>query len=738
MFKTTRGQRQNGGFALPAPLAPASNRVTLSLVAPTLLAPTLLALALAACGGNQVQPEAAVPVAQAAEAKAAAKPPQVVQPITERCDTRLQNARSQRDALAKLGKGPRSGPADYSAAALNALNEMGIALDLAASEASLFFAVHPDKAVREAAAQCEQQTEALRTEISLDRRLYDAIAGLDAAKLPADEQRLIKLTLRDFRLAGVDKDEATRARITKLKEELVTVGQSFEKGIAGDVRKVKLDVAQLTGLPADWIAAHKPGADGKVEVSTDYPDYIPMMQYAEDDAARKELYLVYRQRGWPTNRDNLQRILEIRAELAKLTGFDNWAAYATADKMIKTDKAIADFIEKVSKAAEPRMKSEYAMLLAELQKADPKATEVGDWQQGYLLGKLKKQNFAFDAQAMRPYLHYDKVKAGLLDLTSKLFGIRYVRNTKAEIWHPEVEAYDVFEGDQLYGRIFLDMHPREGKYKHAAQFTLVSGIEGRQIPEGVLVCNFPSPKSGNGLMEHKDVETFFHEFGHLMHHVLGGHQKWARFSGVATEWDFVEAPSQIFEEWAKDYATLKAFAVDDKGQVLPKELMDKLVAADNFGKALWVRHQMFYAGLSLAMHNRDPKSIDQDKLVEEIQGRYSPYKMVPETHMQASFGHLNGYSAIYYTYMWSMVISKDLFSRFQKEGILEPKVAMRYRQMVLGQGGSKDAADLVADFLERPYDFGSYAAWLNQAGSAAPKAAEPAAGKGARAGKKGK
>lgn len=712
MSRGTHGQLQILPFSLPRVL------MALSLVG-------------TACGSPSQQIAAPVPDKAAAPVVKVA----VKLPMTERCEARLETARSQRDALAKLGKGPRSGPADYSTSALNAWNEMGIALDLAASEASLLFAVHPDKAVREAAAQCEQQTEALKTEISLDRRLYDTIAGLDASQLPADEQRLVKLTLRDFRLGGVDKDEATRAKITKLKEELVTVGQAFEKGIASDVRKVKLDAAQLKGLPEDWIAAHKPGADGKVEVSTDYPDYIPMMQYADDDAARKELYLVYRQRGWPTNRDNLQRILEIRSELAKLTGFDNWAAHVTADKMIKNDKAIADFIEKVSKAAEPRMKAEYALVLAELQKSDPKATEVGDWQQGYLLGKLKKQKFSFDAQAMRPYLHYDKVKTGLMDLTSKLFGIRYVRNTKAETWHAEVEAYDVFEGDKLYGRIYLDMHPREGKYKHAAQFTLVSGIEGRQIPEGVLVCNFPSPKSGNGMLEHKDVETFFHEFGHLMHHVLGGHQKWARFSGVATEWDFVEAPSQIFEEWAKDYETLKAFATDDKGAVLPKELMDKLVAADNFGKALWVRHQMFYAGLSLAMHSRDPKGLDQDKVVEEIQAKYSPYKMVPDTHMQASFGHLNGYSAIYYTYMWSMVIAKDLFSRFQKEGILEPKVAMRYRQLVIGQGGAKDAADLVADFLERPYDFESYAKWLNKAG-AAPAVEKP--GKPAKAGKAGK
>jgi thimet oligopeptidase len=249
-------------------------------------------------------------------------------------------------------------------------------------------------------------------------------------------------------------------------------------------------------------------------------------------------------------------------------------------------------------------------------------------------------------------------------------------------------VYDVFEGDKQFGTIYLDMHPRDNKFKHAAQFTLQNGLLGKQLPIGVLVCNFPSPKTGNGLMEHKDVETFFHEFGHLLHHVIGGQQKWQRFSGVATEWDFVEAPSQIFEEWSKDYEVLK--------------------------QALWVRHQMFYAALSLHLHDRAPGAVDQDKTVADMQARYSPFPYVPGTHMQASFGHLNGYSAMYYTYMWSMVIAKDMFSKFKKHGILDPATALAYRKAVLEPGGSKDAADLVADFLGRPYDFTSYEDWLNQ------------------------
>lgn len=678
----------------------------------------LLAWTALACGGAPVQttptpPAAAVDLPTPATAAAkAVEPP--MDPLTKRCADRLEIARSQRTALASFATdSPRAAPVT-AGAVVNALNEMTIAIDLASAESSLMFAVNPDKAVRDAAGKCEQQTEALKTEIALDRAIYDAIARVDVAGESPDVKRLVALTLRDFKLSGVDKDEATRARIKLLQDELVQVGQAFEKAIASDVRRVALLPAQLKGLPQDWIDAHKPNADGKIEITTDYPDYIPFMQYADDDAARKALYIAYRQRGWPANQVNLQKMLEIRFELATLTGFANWAERVTADKMIKNAKAVEDFVAKVAKAAEPRMKAEYQVLLGELKGLDKAASEVNDWQQAYLQGRVKKAKFAFDAQAMRPYLHYDKVKAGLLELTSRLFGITYKPKKDATVWHPSVEVYDVFEGDKHYGTIYLDMHPREGKYKHAAQFTLVNGVSGRQLPAGVLVCNFPDPKAGNGLMEHKEVETFFHEFGHLIHHTFGGHQAMPRFAGVATEWDFVEAPSQIFEEWAKDYATLKAFATNDKGEALPEELVKKLVAADEFGKGLWVRHQMFYAGLSLGMHNRNPKGLDQDALVAEIQGKYSAYKAVPDTHMQASFGHLNGYSAIYYTYMWSMVIAKDMFSRFLKEGISNPAVAMRYRKMVLEPGGSKDAADLVADFLGRPYDFKSYEAWLNK------------------------
>jgi thimet oligopeptidase len=656
-------------------------------------------------------------------AEDAAKPPPVMGPaldLVKRCESRIAGTRTLRDEIVGLDSGGRTPEA-----ILGRYRKIRTHLANAEAESSLWRSVHPNADMRKAAEWCEQQTAALATELQLDRGLFDAFDGLNVDAEPALTQRLVRKTLEDFKRAGVDKDEATRARIRKLSDEMVKVGQAFSKTIIQDRREIRVDPKALDGLPEDYVTAHKPGKDGKVAISTDYPDYIPFMTYSNDDAARRELYVTYRNRGWPKNKAHLQRLLEIRKELATLLGYDNWAALITSDKMMGSDEKAAAFLERITKIADRRMKAERKILLDELKKTDPKATAVQDWQKTWLTNRIKKQRFDFDAQAMRPYFHYDRVRDGLLATTAKLFGLRYEPRGDVKVWHEDVDTYDVYaiaEGDRperKLGRIHLDMHPRDHKYKHAAQFTLTNGLKGVQEPVGVLVCNFPNPRTSNGLMEFQQVETFFHEFGHLMHHVLGGADaQWMRFSGVATEWDFVEAPSQIFEEWAVDYETLKPFAKNKRGQVVPKKLVEKMKAAEDFGRGLWVRHQMFYAAVSLNLHRLDPATLaggdGHDAVVKDAMTKHSPYPFVGGTHMQTSFGHLNGYSAIYYTYMWSLVIAKDMFSRFEKEGVLNPKTARDYRDKILRPGGNKDAADLVADFLGRPFSFKSFEKWLDR------------------------
>jgi thimet oligopeptidase len=628
--------------------------------------------------------------------------------FTDGCRSDMARARAEADRARRLGS-------QGGLSTLEAFDAAFAALGEAAARASLARNVHPDAQLRDAAEAAEQEVDALSTELSLDRGLYDALARLDASREDEATRYFVTKSLRDFRRSGVDRDDETRARLRALREELVRIGQEFGRNIKDDVRRLELDPADLEGLPEDWRRAHAPGQNGRVTVTTDNTDYVPFMTYARSEAAREQLWRLYRLRGHPKNLDVLSRMLARRAELARLLGYPTWAAYVTEDKMIGSDAAAAEFVEKITQASAARMARDYAQLLARKRKDVPGAERVEPWDSAYLQERVKAEEYGFDSQSVRPYFDYARVKDGVLDVTARLFGIEYRRVPDAAVWHPDVEVHDVTEGDRLLGRIYLDMHPRDGKYKHYAQFTLTSGQRGKRFPEGVLVCNFPRPVAGApALMEHGDVRTFFHEFGHLLHHVLGGHTRWAGHSGVATEWDFVEAPSQMLEEWVWDPEVLARFGRHvETGAPIPPELVRRMKAADEYGKGLMVRQQMFYAATSLELHRRPAEDLDTTALVAELQERYTPFRHVPGTYFHESFGHLDGYSAIYYTYMWSLVIAKDLFGPFRAAGLLDPGPARRYRKAVLEPGGSKPAGELVRDFLGRPQTFEAYEAWLD-------------------------
>lgn len=626
----------------------------------------------------------------------------------KQCQAAVQEARA---ALEALEQPRRTVTVDN---LLEPLNELLMTIDRTAGLADLYRSVHPDQELSRAAETCEQEIKKVATDLGMSRPLFEAVAALDASGQDAATRRWVKHLLRDFRRAGVDKDQATRDEIKKLREELVRIGQEFNRNIRSDVRSIKLDsAADLEGLPADYIEAHKPGDDGKITITTDYPDYIPFSTYARNDAARLALYKEFRNRGWPVNQKVLGTMLQKRHRLARLLGYPDWADYVTEDKMIETARAAAEFIDKVAKLATPRAREDYQELLERLQQEIPDATEVGDWQKSWVEELVKRDAYSFDSQALRPYFAYSRVEQGVLDITSRLFGLTY-RESDAEVWHPRVKAYEIVDGDEVIARFYLDMHPRQNKYKHAAAFPIQAGVAGKRIPEAALVCNFPGGDDGPGYMEHHQVVTFFHEFGHLLHHLLAGDQRWVDQSGIATEWDFVEAPSQLLEEWAWQPEVLKLFARNDKGETIPDELIEKMLRARNFGKGLFVKHQMFYAALSLGLYDQDPEGLDPTALMKDLQARYSPFGYVADTHMQASFGHLFGYSAMYYTYMWSLVIARDLLSRFEQEGMLSEQTAAAYRRAVLEPGGSRDAADLVRDFLGRDYGFDAFADWVNE------------------------
>ncbi len=634
----------------------------------------------------------------------------IEQAFLAQCRAGLESARGTLAALL-ADPGPRT-----IATALEPYNRVLVGAGNSGNLAGLMAEVHPDDVIRDAARVVEQEVATFVSELMLNGELYAALAAVDLAGADAETARFAQHTLRDFRRAGVDRDPATRARLRAIDEELTRHGQQFSKTLAEDVRAIAVtDPARLAGLPADWLEAHPPGPGGAIAVTTDYPDYNPFMAYAQDDDLRRELYVAARARGGVDNERLLHQILTLRAEKAKLLGYATWADYVTEDKMIRSGARAGEFIERVWQLATARATRDYAQLLGELRKHRPDAAAVADWQKVWLETQIKKTQYQVDSERVREYFPYAEVLAGLLDITAALYDLQYVP-ARVDVWHPDVQAFDlVRRGDKL-GRIYLDMHPRDGKYKHAAQFALHDGVLGQQLSEGVLVCNFARPQGDNpGLMEHDDVVTMFHEFGHLMHHVLGGNHRWVRQSGVATEMDFVEAPSQMFEEWAWRHDTLARFARHWKtGEVIPAALVDDMRRADKFAVGTHTVQQMFYAALSLEFHTAEPRALDQLAALRRLQARYTPFAYVEGTRFHASFGHLVGYSAMYYTYMWSLVIAKDLLSAYDSRGLMDPATAHRYRDTILAPGGTKDAAELVRDFLGRDYQFEAFERYLGE------------------------
>jgi thimet oligopeptidase len=631
--------------------------------------------------------------------------------FTKMQDERLAKAQQALDRLIAF-KGKRT-----IENTLKAYDEILIYLDAAGSQSGLIQEVHPDEAMRQAAEKLSQKVQAFYTDLSLNRAVYDALSSLDL-KGADDETRFhVEKTLRDFRLAGVDKDEATRKRIKALRDELVLIGQEFARNIRDDKRTVIVnDVAELEGLPADYIARHKPGADGRIVLTIDYPDSLPVFSYAKNEALRKRMFMEYNNRAYPQNNAVLDRMIAKRYELANLLGYTNWADYITADKMVSSGKNAADFIDRIVEASKAKSASEYQTLLKRKQQDVPEAKGINAWESTYYSELVRKASYDFDSQSVRPYFPYERVKQGVLDVTSKLFGVTYRQLKDAPVWHPSVEAYEMLEDGKLVGRFYLDMHPRKGKFNHAAEFSVRAGINGQQIPEAVLVCNFPGGEANDpGLMEHDDVQTFFHEFGHLMHELFAGRHNWIGLAGTRTEQDFVEAPSQMLEEWTWDVATLQSFARHHQtNEPIPAALVKQMKRASEFGKGLTVRRQMVYAKLSLSIYDRKPAEVNTDAMIKALTEQYQPYPFVENTHWQSSFGHLDGYSAVYYTYMWSLVIAKDLFSQFDRSNLLAPGVAKRYREAVLTPGGSKPATKLVESFLNRPFNFKAWQEWLNE------------------------
>jgi thimet oligopeptidase len=594
-------------------------------------------------------------------------------------------------------------------------DELSVLLDEVASQGKILFSAHAEKAVREAGNTAFEEAMKFSTRLALNRPLYEAFSAIDDAGEDAETRYALFKIRRDFRRAGVDKDEATRVRLQALWDEITAIGSEFERNIAEDTRSSRARLEELEGLPPDWVQAHAPDAEGLVTITTAYPDTLPVLQYGKREELRKRVLFEFNSRAHPANLAVLDRLLARRAEVARLLGYATWADYITEDKMIGSAQAAADFIDRVTAVADRRAREDREAFLERKRRDVPSATTIAAWDRSYYRDQVKAERHQIDPVAVRSYLPFARVREGLLAITAKLFGVRYER-VDAPTWHPSVEAYDILDEHGRFGRFYLDLHPRPGKFTHAAAFPVTVGRLGLGLPQIALLCNFPDPAEGPGLMMPGDVRTFFHEFGHLLHYLFAARVRWSKNSPFGVEWDFVEAPSQMLEEWCRDPELLRSFAKHhESGEPMPLDLAERLERSDAVGRGLETRRQMFLAAYSLALYRRPPEGLDTTAVARELIARYDLVPYFEGTHFQCSFGHLDGYSAIYYTYEWSLVLATDLFGAFRAKGpILNPAEASRYRQAVLAPGGSKPAADLVRDFLGREPGFEAFEEWLNR------------------------
>ena len=638
--------------------------------------------------------------------------------IVRLCDDSLARASSVLDEVRALDKKP-DGELTWDST-LGGLDRAKIAIRNAGDFPGLMAVAHPDEAVREAARGCEPKVDKLETGMWLDAGVASVVKRYAAKKEPLTgaRARLLAQVLRDFRRNGLELDAKGQARVREINEELTKLGQDYDTNLAASHLFVDATPAQLEGLPKEWLASHKPEADGKIRVTTDYPDYFPVVTYAKDRKLALDLHKQFDNRAADKNITVLDKVLAVRAEKAKLLGYATWADYVLEPRMAKNAKTVAGFLEVLRKHVAKKGDAEIGEFRALHVKLGGNVTDpIPPSDRLYLEDQLRKSKYGLDSKEVSQYFEVRKVKEGLLTITSKMFGIKFTPATDAPTWHSDVEPMNVTDLDgKLLGRFYFDLYPREGKYKHAAVFSIRDTVKlpngSRLVPMAAIECNFPKPGGGGpALMSHQDAVTFFHEFGHVLHHVLS-EAELSSFSGTSVARDFVESPSQMLEEWAWSKETLDLFAVHhETGKPMPKTLHAAMLRSRGFGRALATQRQLFLAALDQAYHTRQPP-LDTTRVLQETNDAYTPFKYVEGTHFQASFGHLIGYDAGYYGYQWALSIAQDLFTRFKKEGLMNTRTAAEYRAAILAMGSSDDEAKLVTKFLGRAPSETAYKAFL--------------------------
>tara|TARA_R100000027_G_scaffold67340_1_gene65641 strand:+ start:1052 stop:3127 length:2076 start_codon:yes stop_codon:yes gene_type:complete len=568
--------------------------------------------------------------------------------------------------------------------------------------------------------------------------LWDRIHHVseNSAQLTDPEKlRHLQETRRDFEEAGAQLEEEGKNRLRAIESKLAAKTQKFTENVLDSTEKWELivtDISRLEGLPNSALEssredakAHGHGSDDSPawRFSLQAPSYLPILQYAHSDSLRKEIWEAATRIGNDGTYDNpalVLEILELRKEKIELLGFKSFADYTTSRRMVKNGESALKFIEELHEKVSPRFQEEIRELEEfRAQETQSSPRNLDPWEVSYWGEQLRKKRFDFDEEELRQWFPIRSVQNGLFTLAEKVFGVRISPKTEpdaAKVWHPSVEFYDLEDSSgQFLGSFYADWYPRKGKRDGAWMNPLFTGnptSPDEPIPHFGVICGNLTPPSGSrpALLTHREVETIFHEFGHLLHHLCS--EVGVRgLSGTNVAWDFVELPSQIMENWCWERESLDLFALHyEDGSPIPEELYQKMRRARNFQSAMQTMRQLTFAKLDLELHTNRTFASTEDlfafikTLLADYQMplRVTPPSILPRfTHL---FGSATGYAAGYYSYKYSEMLDADAFSRFLGEGILNPSIGREFRKKILAKGNSAPPAELFSDFMGREPD----------------------------------
>ncbi len=573
--------------------------------------------------------------------------------------------------------------------------------------------VGTDEKVRDVAGNCSEKIGQLMVSIYAREDIYKVLKAAVAKHEPEDfeNKRLVEETLESFKRNGLELNAEKRALLVKKRQEIITKEEAFQKRIKQMTSGfVTVDASELQGMSAEFIQGLKKTTDGKYQIGMDKASVFPYLENAKSESGRKKVDQLYNNLGGPENVKDFEDTIRLRNEAAVLLGFRNHAHYVLDRQMAKTPEKVMAFLDPLVEKLKIKGHQDLKQLIA-LKKEDhpnEKHLTINSWDWRYYQNQWKKEKFQIDNQMIKEYFPLQVVLKGMFEIYQTLFGVTFIEIAKPDTWHSSVQFFRIVRGDKTVAYFFMDLFPREGKYNHFAAFDILKAYTlpngSYRAPVSAIVGNFTPPSAtAPSLLEHDDVETMFHEFGHIMHQTLTT-ARYTSFSGTAVKTDFVEAPSQMLENWVWEYSTLAKLSghYKDTTKHLPADLVKRMIDAKNVNAGIFWLRQASFALVDMRYHtsaNVDGKST---QMYADTINHTMLIPIQKGTIPQAGFGHLmGGYDSGYYGYLWSKVYAQDMFTRFEKEGLLNPKTGADYLHNILEPGGTKDPYALISAFLGR-------------------------------------